>query len=146
MPLELKVQFDIIIYGILSGIIIGALFDVYRLIRGINIPNIIKIIEDILFGIFSAMIVFTFLLYNNYAFLGPYVYLFILITLIIYFKFISKYFVKIEKIIGLFMIKLIRRTSKIIGYPFKLLLAKMEMKNRWVIKNYLNKIPIMFTM
>lgn len=130
MPLDLKVQFDIIIYSILSGMLIGVLFDVYRLIRGMNVPNLIKAIEDILYGILCAIIVFTFLLYYNYAFLGPYVYLFIGITLILYFKFISKYFVNIEKIIGLVVIKLFRRTGKIIGYPFKLLLSKMGMKNR----------------
>ncbi|MDZ4957047.1 spore cortex biosynthesis protein YabQ, partial [Clostridium perfringens] len=86
MPLPIGIQFDIVIYSIVSGILIGVLFDLYNIIRGVKIPKIIIIIEDVLFWILTAIIVFTFLLYINYAFLGPYVYIFMIITLIIYLK------------------------------------------------------------
>lgn len=130
MPLELGVQFDIIIYGMLAGVLIGILFDIYRVIRGADVPVLVKIIEDILFSILTAIVVFIFLLYNNYAFLGVYVYLFIGVALVIYFKIISKYFVNIENKIGKKTISIVRRTSKIVIYPFKLLLSKMGMKNK----------------
>ena len=130
MPLELGVQFDIIIYGILAGFLIGFLFDIYRVIRGVDVPVLVKIIEDILFSILTAIVVFIFLLYNNYAFLGVYVYLFSGISLVIYFKIISKYFVNIENKIGIKIISIVRRMSKILIYPFKLLLSKMGMKNK----------------
>ena len=77
MPLTLEVQFNIVLYSILSGILTGILFDLYNIIRGVKVPKIIVFIEDILFWILAAIIVFTFLLYTSYAFLGPYVYIFI---------------------------------------------------------------------
>lgn len=130
MPLELQVQINIIIYGILSGLITGILFDFYRLIRGVNIPIIIKVVEDILFCILTAIIIFIFLLFKNYAFLGPYVYLFIAISLVLYFRFISSKVIKVEKYLGELIFVVVRRLWKIIIYPFKLLLSKMGIKNR----------------
>ena len=97
MPLSIDVQFDIVMYSIISGILIGIMFDLYNIIRGVKIPKIIIIIEDILFWILTAIIVFAFLLYANYAFLGPYVYIFMIVTLIIYLKLISPTILKLER-------------------------------------------------
>ena len=74
MPLQLNVQVDIVIYSLLAGVLTGILFDAYRLIRGYKIPKVIVVVEDLLFWALCALVVFTFLLYTNYAFLGPYVY------------------------------------------------------------------------
>ena len=75
MPLELKVQLDIILYAVLAGILLGAMFDLYRIIRGNKVPKLISAIEDILFSILAAISIFLFLLYTNYAFLGFYIYI-----------------------------------------------------------------------
>ena len=84
MPLKTDVQFSIILYAMLAGILTGAMFDLYRIIRGSNVNKIVIAIEDILFWILAAMAVFTFLLYTNYAFLGAYVYIFMIISLTLY--------------------------------------------------------------
>ena len=55
MPLELNMQFNIVIYSILAGIITGVLFDIYRVIRGLNSKKILTIIEDILFWILISI-------------------------------------------------------------------------------------------
>ena len=89
MPLSTDIQFNIILYALLAGILTGLMFDLYRIIRGSKVPKFIVVIEDILFWVLSAMIVFTFLLYTNYAFLGAYVYVFMIISLALYMKFIS---------------------------------------------------------
>ena len=60
MPLTLEVQFQTVLYSILSGILIGVLFDLYSMVRGIRVPKIIIIIEDILFWVLTALTVFTF--------------------------------------------------------------------------------------
>ena len=121
MPLSIDVQFDIVMYSIISGILIGIMFDLYNIIRGVKIPKIIIIIEDILFWILTAIIVFAFLLYANYAFLGPYVYIFMIVTLIIYIKLKSPTILKIER----YMIdktgKFIRIFLKNLIYPIKLI-------------------------
>ena len=121
MPLSIDVQFDIVMYSIISGILIGIMFDLYNIIRGVKIPKIIIIIEDILFWILTAIIVFAFLLYANYAFLGPYVYIFMIVTLIIYLKLISPTILKLER----YMIdktgKFIRIFLKNLIYPIKII-------------------------
>ncbi len=121
MPLSLDVQIDMLVYSILSGILAGILFDLYNIIRGFRIPKIIVIIEDILFWILTAVIVFTFLLYTNYAFLGPYVYIFMILTLIFYLKFISPIVFKIEKYIISKIAKIIRIIFKNAVYPIKII-------------------------
>ena len=89
MPLPVNIQFSIIIYSFLSGLLVGAMFDLYRIIRGKSVPKPVIVIEDILFAVLAAIVVFTFLLYTDYAFLGPYVYLFMVAALFLYIKFIS---------------------------------------------------------
>ena len=129
MPLEIGVQLNIIFYSFLSGIITGILFDEYRLIRGSNSIKIIFIIEDILFWILTAIIIFIFLLYNSYAFLGMYVYVFMIISLNLYFKFISKYIIIVEKFIGKIIIKVLRIIFKHLIYPIKLFMLKIRNKS-----------------
>ena len=121
MPLSIDVQFDIVMYSIISGILIGIMFDLYNIIRGVKIPKIIIIIEDILFWILTAVIVFAFLLYTNYAFLGPYVYIFMIVTLIIYLKLISPTILKLERYIIDKISKVIRIFFKNLIYPVKVI-------------------------
>ncbi|WP_066889719.1 spore cortex biosynthesis protein YabQ [Clostridium nigeriense] len=121
MPLSLEAQFNIVLYSILSGILAGILFDLYNIIRGSKIPKIILFIEDILFWILTAIIIFTFLLYTNYAFLGPYVYIFMILTLIIYLKLISPKVLKLELYIISKIGKFIRIILKNIIYPIKII-------------------------
>lgn len=121
MPLSIDVQFDIVMYSILSGVLIGIMFDLYNIIRGVKIPKIIIILEDILFWVLTAIIVFTFLLYTNYAFLGPYVYIFMIITLMIYLKLISPTVLKLERDIIDKFSKVIRVLFKNLIYPVKII-------------------------
>lgn len=134
MPLQLYVQINILIYSLLAGLLIGILFDLYRILRGHGIYKIIIWVEDILFWILSAIIVFSFLLFMNYAFLGPYVYLFIVISITIYFKYISAYFIYIEKNIITIILTMVRIIIKNIVYPIKMFLLKFQKKNKTWIK------------
>ncbi len=128
MPLELEVQFNIVFYALISGLILGIFFDIYRIIRGKKEHKIIRMIQDILFWILSAFIIFTFLLYKNYAFLGTYVYLCMGIGLFIYLKLFSKLVYKIEKVVFNGIKTLLRRGYKNLSYPFRIMLAKFNNK------------------
>ena len=121
MPLKIDSQLNILIYSILSGVLVGILFDLYNIIRGRKIPKIIIVVEDILFWILTAVIVFTFLLYNNYAFLGPYVYIFMIITIILYLKLISPKIIKFEMYSISKLSYFIRILLKNIIYPVKII-------------------------
>ncbi|MDS0525298.1 spore cortex biosynthesis protein YabQ [Clostridium sp. SHJSY1] len=129
MPLKLDVQLNIVIYSLIAGGITGILFDAYRIIRGLKIPKFLIFIEDILFWILCALAIFSFLLYTNYAFLGVYVYLFIFISLTLYFKLVSKYIIYWEKIIAKVIYKILKILFKNFIYPFKIFLSRMGNKN-----------------
>ena len=129
MPLSTSAQFNIILYSILAGILTGAMFDIYRIIRGSKVPKIIVVIEDMLFWILAALVVFCFLLYTNYAFLGAYVYLFMLATLFVYLKLVSPICLKFEISILSFLGKVSRILFKNIVYPFKIIFYNIMGKN-----------------
>lgn len=130
MPLPIRIQFDIVVYALLAGLLTGIMFDLYRIIRGAKVPKFIVFIGDLLFWILAAGIVFTFLLYTNYAFLGPYVYIFMVISLLFYLRFISSLVFRFEiKIIDTF-IKFWRVIFKTIIYPIKLIYSKISGKTK----------------
>lgn len=119
MLLEINVQFRIVIFAIISGIILGFLFDIYREFRGVCKNKILITIEDVLFWIWCSLVIFIFLLKYNFAFLGAYVYAFMGITLILYLKIVSKYFRRIQHKILAILLKNIRIIFKNIRYAFK---------------------------
>ena len=92
-------------------------------------PKFILVIEDILFWVLSAMIVFAFLLYTNYAFLGAYVYVFMIISLALYMKFISNSCLKLELKIVSVLGKIFRVIFKNVIYPFKIIIYSITGKN-----------------
>ena len=129
MPLDTNIQFSIILYALLAGILTGLMFDLYRVIRGSKVPQIIIVVEDILFWVLSAMVIFTFLLYINYAFLGVYVYAFMLISLGLYMKFISNKCIRFELEVVNGVGKMLRVIFKNIIYPFKVIFYNITGKN-----------------
>lgn len=130
MPLEINMQVNIVIYSFIAGIITGILFDIYRIFRGMNKIKVITIIEDLLFWSLSSLIIFTFLLYMNYAFLTLYVYLFMVISLGIYLRFFSRFFYSIEKHLAQKMYKILRVVFKNIMYPLKIIIYKVTDKSK----------------
>ncbi len=129
MPLELEVQFEIIIYALASGIIVGVLFDIYRIIRGNDGHKIIIAIQDILFWLLCSIIIFIFLLYTNYAFLGMYVYLCMGLALFIYLKLFSGIVYRIESTVLSTVKSIIRCSFKTFSYPIRIMWSKILNKN-----------------
>lgn len=129
MPLDTNIQFSIILYALLAGILTGLMFDLYRIIRGSKVPKAIIVIEDILFWVLASMIIFAFLLYTNYAFLGVYVYAFMLISLGLYMKFVSNRCIRFELEVVNGVSKIFRIIFKNIIYPFKIIFYNITGKN-----------------
>ncbi|NFF08605.1 spore cortex biosynthesis protein YabQ [Clostridium botulinum] len=127
MVISISKQLGLLIFSFLSGLITGVFFDIYRSIRmDKNLSPIIKIIEDILFWCLAAIVIFIFLLYNDCAFIGVYVYLWIAIGLYIYIYFISKYLKPIFIYVVQNINKFFRISINIIVYPFKILIYKIK--------------------
>ena len=129
MPLTVEAQTIIITSSLLAGLVTGTLFDIYRLIRGFNVPKAIVVIEDLLFWALAGISIFALLLYIDYAFLSTYVYIFIALALLLYLKFISPFVIKVERKIFDKTYKIIRIFTKIILYPIKVLYCIICGKN-----------------
>lgn len=108
---------------VISGIIISIFFDIFRILRkSFHTPDMITYIEDILFwiitGLFLIFILFTF---SNgeiriYNIIG------IVLGALIYLLTISKYFIKINVSVIIFIKKIIYKTISIILFPIKYIL------------------------
>lgn len=97
MIISISTQIRLIIFSLTAGIITGILFDFYRLIRGFkDLNKIITFIEDTLFWVFTAIIVFIFLMYTNYAYMGMYVYILLGIGICLYLKFFSNFLIELH--------------------------------------------------
>ena len=131
MVLSNFTQFNLLFYSFIAGIFTGILFDIYRVIRGLELPNkVLGFIEDLLFWILAAIIIFIFLLYSNDAIIGMYVYLFMAMGVYIYIKLLSKKLIYVEAKIGIAFTRIIRITFNLIIYPFRLLFNYFLVKDK----------------
>lgn len=131
MVISISQQFRLVIFSISAGLITGVLFDSYRLIRGFSTVNkIITFIEDTLFWIFTSVVVFIYLLYTNYAYIGMYVYMCIAIGVYLYIKLISKYFISSQYRVLKFLGKVLRIVKNLILYPFQFIIYSFKRKNK----------------
>jgi spore cortex biosynthesis protein YabQ len=129
MIISLLNQGRLIIFGLLSGVITGALFDMYRLIRGFENPNkILTIIQDLLFWTLTSIVVFIFLMYTNEGYINFYVYVCLIIGVYLYLKVFSRVFIKVQYKLFKFSGKAFRVIMNVILYPSDLLFYKHRIK------------------
>lgn len=99
----------------LTGVIIGILFDFFRILRrSIKTPNIITYIQDILFWILTGIIVLYSIWYFNNGELRIFVFLGLIIGILIYMTTLSSIIVKIFTKILVFGINILKVPFKII--------------------------------
>ncbi|AKA71361.1 spore cortex biosynthesis protein YabQ [Clostridium scatologenes] len=134
MILSITQQLRCIIFSLIAGIITGILFDLYRIIRGLNnINKILTFVEDILFWILASIIIFIFLLFIDCLYVGVYIYAGITLGAYLYIKIFSNTFIKFQYK----LIKNVRRTFRvlknIVFYPFMIIIYIIKTKNK---RNY----------
>ena len=131
MLISMSIQIKLVGFSIFAGAITGILFDIYRILRGFENPKkVLTFIEDTLFWIFTSLVVFVFLLFTNYAYMGIYVYMYIALGIYLYIKLISKMFIKVQFRIMKIGGKTLRITKNILMYPFDLAFYKIKSKNK----------------
>ncbi len=113
-------QLELFLIFIINGIIIGILFDIFRVLRKTFKTNdLVTYLEDILFWILTGIIV----LYSIFTFNNGEIRLFMFIAIfigsIIYLFLFSSYFIKINVTILNILKNIILKIIKIIGIPFK---------------------------
>jgi spore cortex biosynthesis protein YabQ len=128
---SISTQFNLIFFSLVAGVITGVLFDLYRVFRGLENPNVVvTFIEDTLFWIFTGIVVFIFLLSTNYAYMREYVYIAIAVGVILYMWLISKHFIKVQYKVIRFVTKFIRVSFNFLFYPLQLLFYNIKRKNK----------------
>lgn len=129
MLISISHQLKLVIFSFLSGVLTGVLFDVYRIIRGFEGTNkILTFIEDTLFWTFSSIVVFIFLLFTNYAYIGFYVYLLIALGIYIYLRLFSRIILSVEHKMLKTMGKFLRVSKNILLLPIDVLLYTIRRK------------------
>ena len=113
-------QLELFLIFITNGIIIGILFDIFRVLRKTFKTNdIVTYLEDILFWILTGIIV----LYSIFTFNNGEIRLFMFIAIfigaVIYLFLFSSYFIKINVTILNILKNIILKIIKIIEIPFK---------------------------
>lgn len=125
----------------LNGIVIGILFDIFRILRRtFKTPNWITYIEDILFWVITGIfLIYTIFIFNNGE-IRNFIFLGLIAGGSIYLLFVSKYFIKINVTILTFIKKIIYRIAKIIFFP----ISKIIFLITKVLKKLKQKIDIFF--
>ena len=116
-------QFYLFMIFILNGVMIGILFDIFRILRrSFNTSNIITCIEDAIFWTLSAFsILYTLFVFNNGEIRG-YIFIGLFLGIALYMLFLSKPIIKISVKIILFFKNIICKILKIILYPIKIII------------------------
>lgn len=120
-------QTSLFLIFIVNGILIGLLFDFFRILRkSFKTSDIVTYVEDILFWILTGFIIlYSIFVFNNgeirlFLFLG------IILGIILYLLFVSSYVIKINVFIIKFIKKVIYSISKIMLKPIKLFLKLIK--------------------
>ena len=108
-------QLYIMICFVLTGIVIGILFDIFRIIRkSFKTSDIITYIHDFLFWILTgAILLFSIFTFNNGELRG-YIFIGIILGIVLYILIFSKYFIN-------FFVTIITFIKKIVSYPIKII-------------------------
>lgn len=113
MDNSLKVQSYIFLTSIYGGLLVGLVYDLYKVFRYFLKPKkIATIIEDVLFWFVITIIVFTVLIKSTWGELRGYIFIGLFMGVFLYFKFISK-------VIYPILIRLFKLIISILGMPFR---------------------------
>ena len=119
----INAQLYLFLIFILNGLLIGLLFDFFRILRkAIKTSDLITCIEDIIFWILTGLIIlYTIFTYNNGE-IRLFMFMAITIGIILYMLLISKFIMEISLKIINFVKKIISIIINIIKIPIKLLI------------------------
>lgn len=109
---------------VVNGILIGFLFDIFRILRkSFKTKDIITYIEDITFWILTGLLTLYFIFYYNNGEIRFYIFLGIILGILIYMLTISKYIIKFSVTIINFIKNIVNKIIQVVFYPIKLIIS-----------------------
>lgn len=122
-------QITLFIFSLINGMAIGVLYDLYRVIRGREeTGKLITAIQDILFWILTGILVFTLMMYTNYAYMSFNVFIYNAIGIFLYFKIFSHKFIVLWSRVIEFICTVIRVIFNWFFYPLRIIFHKIRKK------------------
>ena len=149
MNITVSNQLFIFASCLVCGVIIGLIFDVFRIVRRLVRTSIFAtIIEDIIYWIIAAVVFFLFVLGVNSVELRLYQFIGAFLGMALYFLTVSKQIINVSVCIVQFMAKVLAAVFKVIFAPilfiFRLLrkplflVVNIGKKSGWKIKHRFN--------
>lgn len=133
MDSSLKIQGYIFLSTVYGGLMIGLIYDLYKVIRYFLKPKkFATYIEDLFFWIIAALVIFNILLKSNWGELRGYVFLGFFIGILLYLKILEKVVFKILFFIFGSLIKGFKKVFSIIFYPVIILKRKLKLRTKKV--------------
>ena len=106
------------VYFIITGMVLSIVFDIFRILRrSFKTSDFFTNIEDVMFGLITGIIILYSIFFFNNGGLRLYLFIGILVGIIIYMVFISKYFI----IFNVRIIKIIKKVIFLSTKPFIIL-------------------------
>ncbi len=101
----------------LTGVLIGILFDFFRILRrSVKTPNIITYIQDVLFWVLTGILILYNIWYFNNGEIRLYMFLGIIMGVLVYITTLSNIIIRI-------FTKLLKSIIKIVELPFKSIIS-----------------------
>ncbi len=115
--MELSTQIRTFLFIVITGIVLGILFDTYRVLRRrFRPPWLVTSLTDLLYCLLASAIAFTALLASNWGELRFYVYIALLVGIIAYYRLVSQYVMKFIMALLLLITKLCRLTKLAVAF------------------------------
>lgn len=122
MDNSVQMQAYVFFSTLYGGIIIGFVYDLYRIFRYFSKPNkIITLIEDLIFWVIVGLIAVFILIFSNWGEIRGYVFLGFISGALLYSKLLSRPVITILVHTFRFVVKIIKYIFRIITYPIRLL-------------------------
>jgi spore cortex biosynthesis protein YabQ len=134
LPISLSSQMYIFLCSIIGGILIAFIYDAFRIKRkAVKTSTIIIYIEDLIFWIIVAFIMFAVIYFSNEGEVRGYIFIGSILGIILY----TLIFSKIVMTAALFILRIIYKVLKAIwivaSYPFKIILRLLLFPARFVV-------------
>ena len=108
-------EFNVFLSFVLIGLIIGFLFDFFRILRrSYKTPDAVTIIEDIIFWITSGILILLGIFVLNEGKIRAYLFLGLIAGIFLYIAVISKYVMKIFNVFNKILIIPLQKATKIL--------------------------------
>lgn len=135
MPVTVSGQSYVFLYSVCGGMVIAFIYDIFRIKRkAVKTRNVFTYIEDFLFWVLVAAVMFAVLYYSNEGEIRGYIFIGTILGAILYILLLSKIVIHCALMVIRFVIRLCRLIWAVLSYPFKIIFRAIAVPARHISK------------